>query len=64
MSHLSARAGFALAVDVDVELGVGDQFGPAVHVLADEIVHDCAISDEVRGARREVADRTDMLLEL
>src|SRR4051812_13760174 len=64
MPHLATRAGFALAVDVDVGALFGDQLGPAVEVAADEIVHRRAAADEVGRAGRKVADGADVLLEL
>src|SRR4051794_17785085 len=64
MAHLAAGAGSALAVDVDVEAGVRDQLGPAVDVVADEIVHHRAAPDEIGRSGRKVADRADVLLEL
>src|SRR6185437_5467258 len=64
MTHLPAGARFALTVDVHVKHRVGDELGPAVHVIADEIVHHRAASDEVGRAGRKVADRADVLFEL
>ncbi len=64
MAHLAAGAGFALAVEVEVGAGLGDQLGPALDVVADEIVHRRAAADEVGRAGRQAADRADVLLEL
>src|SRR3954449_6596945 len=64
MAHLATRANLGLAVDVDVEVGLADELFPAVHVVADEIVHHRAFGDEVSGTHGQVADRADVLLEL
>ena len=64
MAHLAAGASFALAVDVDVHIGLGDEIGPAVDVVADEVVHDRAATNELGRAGRKVADGADMLFEL
>ena len=39
VAHLAAGAGLALAVDVDVGAALGDQLGPALDLVADQIVH-------------------------
>src|SRR6476619_1113278 len=64
MAHLAAGAALAFAVDVNVEVRLGDQRGPAVDVVAYEIVHHGALADELGRPRRKIADRADMLLEL
>ena len=39
VAHLAAGARFALAVEVEVRAGLGDQLGPALDLVADQIVH-------------------------
>src|SRR5205814_6079950 len=62
--HLSSWPRLALAVDVDVRAALGDELGPALDVVADEIFHDCAAAREADDAGWEAADGTDVLLEL
>jgi hypothetical protein len=64
VSHFPAAPRFALAVDVNVQGRIGDELGPAVHFIADEIVHCGAGADQIGGAGRKSADRPDVLFEL
>src|SRR4051794_28699614 len=64
MPHLAARAGFALAVNVDVGAALGDQLGPSVDLVADEVFHRRAAACEAGDAGWKSADGADVLLEL
>src|SRR3954471_9146318 len=64
MAHLAAGAGFAFAVEMEVDATFGDEFGPALDVAADEVLHHRVAAGEAGDARRQAADGADVLLEL
>src|SRR3954468_5845906 len=64
MAHLAAGAGFAFAVEMEVDATFGDEFGPALDVAADEVLHHRVAAGEAGDARRQAANGADVLLEL
>ncbi|CAI0343201.1 hypothetical protein BO1005MUT1_210266 [Hyphomicrobiales bacterium] len=63
MAHLAAGAGVALAVEVQMGAGLGQNLAPAQRGVADQILHlDPAPAGGI--SQREAADGADMLVEL
>ena len=63
MAHLAPRADLELAIEMQGEIGLGEDVAPVLGVLADQIVHfDPAATH--RCAERPAGNGADMLLEL
>ena len=64
VAHLAAAPGLGLAVEMQRGAGLGGDRCIGVDLVADEIVHRRAASDERGRAGRQAADGADVLFEL
>src|SRR5271169_3908770 len=63
MAHLAPRPRLQLAVEMQAEVGLGEDVAPFLRVLADQVVHFYPAAAH-RRAQRPARDRANMLLEL
>ena len=63
VAHLAAGPGFGLAVEMQHQVGLGEQGRDAQDIVADQVLHD-AVGMPGGIAERQAGDGADMLLEL